>query len=76
MATVLVQEGTLKKGCVLVSGMGWGKIRTLTNESGHMIDEATPSAPVLTSGWRVLPEAGRKCFQVPTSSPLLVHVYS
>lgn len=61
---MLVQQGTLKRGCVLVSGVGWAKVRSLINEVNQTVKEATPSIPVLTTGWRELPEAGQNCFQV------------
>ena len=60
----MVQQGTLKCGSVLVAGEGWAKVRKLIGRSGQNVKEATPSIPVLTTGWRELPEAGQKCLQV------------
>lgn len=52
------------RGCVLVAGERWGKMRSLINQHGQSISEATPSMPVLTTGWKELPEAGKKCIKV------------
>ena len=64
VATVLVQQGTLKKGCVLVCGDVWAQVRSLYNERGALINEAPPSTPVLATGWKDLPQIGHECFQV------------
>ena len=64
VATVLVQHGQLKRGQVLVAGEVWAKIRTLLNDSGKRLNEAGPSMPVLTAGWRELPAVGELCLQV------------
>ena len=46
MSTVLVTNGSLKKGDFFVSGNTWGKIRAMLNDEGQNIDLATPSTPV------------------------------
>jgi translation initiation factor IF-2 len=46
MATVLVQEGTLRVGDVLVAGRTFGKVRAMLDDRGESIDEAGPSTPV------------------------------
>ena len=61
---MLVQHGQLKRGQVLVAGEVWAKVRTLFNDSGKRVEEAGPSTPVLTAGWRELPSAGELCLQV------------
>jgi len=43
VATVLVQDGTLKVGDVMLSGAGYGRLRSLIDDKGKMIQEATPS---------------------------------
>ncbi|XP_026318056.1 translation initiation factor IF-2, mitochondrial isoform X2 [Hyposmocoma kahamanoa] len=63
-ATVLVQRGTLRRGCVLVAGSGWGKVRMLKNSEGRTIQEAPPSTPVSVQGWRELPSAGDQVLEV------------
>jgi len=46
VSTVLVINGTLKKGNFFVSGNSWGKIRAMINDQGHNVDLAEPSTPV------------------------------
>ncbi len=58
VATVIVQEGTLRVGDPLVAGSAWGKVRALINEAGASIREATPSQPVEILGLNPLPDAG------------------
>jgi translation initiation factor IF-2 len=62
VATVLVQDGTLHVGDVILSGAGYGRIRSLINDRGEMIQEAPPATPVIVSGLNVLPGAGDKFF--------------
>jgi translation initiation factor IF-2 len=64
VATVLVQDGTLKVGDVLLSGPGFGRIRSLLNDQGKSISEAGPSTPVIVSGLNNLPGAGDKFYVV------------
>jgi translation initiation factor IF-2 len=63
-ATVLVQNGTLKVGEVLLCGNAYGRIRQLIDDKGTMIQEAGPSTPVIVSGLNELPGAGDKFFTV------------
>ncbi|CAH4031430.1 unnamed protein product [Pieris brassicae] len=65
-ATVLVQRGTLRQGCVVVAGTGWGKVRILKNAEGGSVTEAPPSTPVVVLGWRELPAAGDVVLEVPS----------
>ncbi len=58
VATVLVQDGTLKIGDTFVCGSTWGRVRSLLNDLGQRVDEAPPSMPVEVSGFNELPEAG------------------
>jgi translation initiation factor IF-2 len=62
VATVLVQDGTLKVGDIGLSGVGFGRIRSLMNDRGESISEAGPSTPVIVSGLSALPQAGDKFF--------------
>jgi translation initiation factor IF-2 len=64
VATVLVQDGTLKVGDVILSGPGYGRIRSLYNDRGVTIQSAGPSTPVIVSGLTELPAAGDKFFVV------------
>jgi translation initiation factor IF-2 len=58
VATVLVQNGTLKLGDIFVVGEQWGKVRALISDSGERIKSAGPSAPVEVLGLNGTPEAG------------------
>ncbi len=58
VATVLVQNGTLRKGDIFVVGEQWGKVRALVNDQGDRIDEAGPSVPVEVLGLSGTPSAG------------------
>ncbi len=58
VATVLVQEGTLKRGDVVVVGTHSGKVRTMMNDKGEVLKEAPPSTPVQVVGLSGVPNAG------------------
>ena len=58
VATVLVQNGTLKQGDIFVVGEQWGKVRALINDKGDRVQEAGPSVPVEVLGLNGTPEAG------------------
>jgi translation initiation factor IF-2 len=58
MATVLVQEGTLRVGDTIVSGEAMGKVRAMLNDKGSSVAEAGPSTPVEVLGLDEVPEAG------------------
>jgi translation initiation factor IF-2 len=61
-ATVLVQNGTLKVGDVMLCGNAYGRIRSLLNDKGQSIQEAGPSTPVIVAGLNELPSSGDKFF--------------
>lgn len=63
VATVLVRRGTLRPGDILVAGSTWARVRTLRNEAGISISEATPGTPVEIDGWRDQPTAGTELLQ-------------
>jgi translation initiation factor IF-2 len=58
VATVLVQNGTLRQGDIFVVGEQWGKVRALVNDKGERVTEAGPSVPVEVLGLNGTPEAG------------------
>ena len=58
VATVLVSNGTLRKGDIFVVGEQWGKVRALVNDKGQTITEAGPSVPVEVLGLSGTPQAG------------------
>jgi translation initiation factor IF-2 len=60
VATVIVQQGTLRVGDPLVAGAAWGKVKALVNDKGEMVKEALPSTPVEVLGWSEPPIAGEE----------------
>jgi len=58
VATVLVQNGTLRQGDIFVVGEQWGKVRAMENDKGDRVKEAGPSVPVEVLGLNGTPEAG------------------
>nr|WP_283582960.1 translation initiation factor IF-2 [Limosilactobacillus difficilis] len=58
VATLLIQQGTMHVGDPIVVGNTYGRVRTMNNENGHAIKEATPSTPVEITGLNDVPEAG------------------
>jgi translation initiation factor IF-2 len=68
VATVLVQNGTLRKGDIFVVGEKWGKVRALINDKGEFVDSAGPSQPVEVLGLNGTPEAGDVLNEVETEA--------
>lgn len=66
VATVLVQDGTLRRGDILVVGTCFGRVRLMENEHGQKLDEAEPSTPVRVIGLSGVPEAGQVFHVVET----------
>jgi translation initiation factor IF-2 len=64
VATVLVQNGTLRLGEMVVAGGFFGKIRAMTDEAGKQVKEAGPSIPVEILGLNGTPNAGDEFFAV------------
>jgi len=58
VATVLVQQGTLKKGDFLVCGVEYGRVRAMFDEAGQQTESAGPSIPVQLLGLSGVPDAG------------------
>ncbi|HYC59505.1 MAG TPA: translation initiation factor IF-2 [Thermoanaerobaculia bacterium] len=58
VATVLIQDGTLKVGDPFFSGTTWGRVRAMSDERGKRITEAGPATPVQLSGFEDVPNAG------------------
>ena len=56
--TVLVQNGTLKQGDIIIAGTAVGRVRTMINDKGQRVTEAGPSTPVEISGMSEVPSAG------------------
>jgi len=58
VATVLVQNGTLKVGDVFVSGATWGRVRSMSDDRGKRAQESGPASAVEVTGFDDVPEAG------------------
>ncbi|MGE5642453.1 MAG: translation initiation factor IF-2 [Byssovorax cruenta] len=58
MATLLVQNGTLESGDVVVAGTAYGKLRALSDFKGKLVRKATPATPVAVMGLSDVPSAG------------------
>lgn len=63
-ATLLVQEGTLRRGDVILCGQGYGRVRGMLSDKGRAIKSAGPSVPTAVSGLSTVPRAGDKFFVV------------
>lgn len=62
MATLLIQEGVLKKGDIILAGGSFGRIRTLKDSNGRSINSAISAAPVEVSGLNTVPQAGDRFY--------------
>lgn len=58
VATLIVQEGTLRTGDAFIAGSHYGRVRAMWNDKGQKIEEALPSFPVEVVGFNDVPEAG------------------
>ena len=64
VATLLVQEGVLETGDVIVSGSVWGRVRALSDDKGRIAKEAGPATPVEVIGLSSVPVAGDPFYKV------------
>jgi translation initiation factor IF-2 len=64
VASILVQQGRLKKGDYIVAGRGFGRVRDIVDDRGGRSDAALPSDPVTISGLGEVPDAGDQVFVV------------
>jgi len=64
VATMLIKEGQLNKGDVILAGNGYGRVRTMKNPNGRSIKQASSSMAVEVSGLSDVPQAGDKFFVV------------
>ena len=58
MATILIQEGTLKLGDMVIAGRTFGKVRAMLDDRGNSLQEAGPSTPIEVLGLDGVPDAG------------------
>lgn len=66
LSTAIVTRGTLRKGCILTSGLAHAKVRGLFDHNGKPMETAPPGTPVEILGWRELPLAGDIILEVET----------
>ena len=64
VASLIVQNGTLKVGDNIISGVTFGKVRAMFDENGKNIKEALPSTPVSVLGFDEVPETGEQVYVV------------
>jgi translation initiation factor IF-2 len=64
VAHLLVQDGTLSRGDVILAGEGYGKVRSMHDDRGKVVESAPPSLPVEVSGLSALPGVGEKFYVV------------
>jgi translation initiation factor IF-2 len=58
VARVMIQDGTLRTGDIVLAGSAWGKVRAMTDELGRAVAEAGPATPVEVLGLAEVPSAG------------------
>lgn len=68
VVTLLVQNGTLKVGDIVVAGSEWGKVRAMVNDHGKTIKEAGPSVPIEVLGFNGVPTAGHEFLVVESEA--------
>ena len=64
IATLLVQQGTLRQGDMILAGQEYGRVRAMFDEQGNTIDSAGPSMPAVVQGLSGVPEAGDEMLAV------------
>jgi translation initiation factor IF-2 len=64
VATLLIQQGTLKRGDMILAGQEYGRVRAMFNESGEAIESAGPSMPAVVQGLSGVPQAGDEMLAV------------
>ncbi|MBD3296695.1 MAG: translation initiation factor IF-2, partial [Candidatus Omnitrophica bacterium] len=64
VVTLLVQNGTLRPGDIVLCGSYFGKVKAMINDRGDRVDEAPPSTPVEILGLQGVPESGEEFFVV------------
>lgn len=67
VASVIVQNGTLRVGDSIMSGITYGKVRAMFNDKGQSVKEALPSSPVEILGFNEVPSAGDQVYAVEES---------
>jgi translation initiation factor IF-2 len=64
IATLLIQQGTLKRGDMILAGQEYGRVRAMFDEKGEVIESAGPSMPAVVQGLSGVPQAGDEVLAV------------
>ncbi|KAM6462359.1 translation initiation factor IF-2, mitochondrial [Liasis olivaceus] len=64
VTTAIIQRGSLRKGCILVAGETWAKVRLMLDENGKIMEVASPGMPTEIVGWKEVPAAGEEILEV------------
>ncbi|PIU87272.1 translation initiation factor IF-2 [Candidatus Berkelbacteria bacterium CG06_land_8_20_14_3_00_43_10] len=75
IATVLIQQGTLRQGDIVVAGKTWGKVKKITNWLNEKIDSAPPSYPAVIAGLKAIPSFGEN-FEVVKNKKVVKEMLS
>lgn len=76
VTTAIIQRGSLRKGCILVAGETWAKVRLILDENGKIMENASPGLPTEIVGWKEVPAAGDEILEVESEvSTFLVLVF-
>ncbi|MFC1795859.1 translation initiation factor IF-2 [Pseudomonadota bacterium] len=65
IATLLIQQGTLNRGDMILAGQEYGRVRAMFDEKGEVIESAGPSMPAVVQGLSGVPQAGDEMLAVP-----------
>ncbi|MFM8981269.1 MAG: translation initiation factor IF-2 [Planctomycetia bacterium] len=68
VATLIVRNGTLRKGDPIVAGEAWGTVRAMVDDRGQMLSELPPGSPAEVIGLDRAPDAGSKFYAIPDRS--------
>ncbi|DAB36519.1 MAG TPA: translation initiation factor IF-2, partial [Sulfurospirillum cavolei] len=66
VATVVIEDGTMRVGDIVVAGIAFGKVKALLNDRGNSVKEAKPGEPVVVLGLSEVPGAGETLISVKT----------
>ena len=58
VSTILVSNGTLKQGDIVIAGTAWGRVKAMFNERNQLVEKAAPAEPVIILGLNGAPQAG------------------
>ncbi|KAL3287115.1 hypothetical protein HHI36_001596 [Cryptolaemus montrouzieri] len=75
LCTIVVKRGTLRKGCVLVAGTAFGRVRLMRDADNNILNEVTPGYSAEIEGWKELPSAGEIVLEVDSEKRAREVVY-